>query len=290
MLQLLRSKFGPDLPAGARQDTVKDPASLEGIQLFEALVSETHAAVLRTAAVASCVNALASGRQFRALQIVKGMLPQQPSLLEALPRCQKELGLQINTPPVLMKYFVSLGYAQAGIATFCDDAEQWGAEQAVFLHLKNLSLVWRRVSHLALNAVATLDPEVERCLPSRYGQNTAVLKKLLAEVLRGGQPCLDANGLPFLPELPQRRPAARREANTPCIVEHLGKTARAVVKDISSSGLGLERAPPMTPQKVALVEFEDGRCFAGVVVWAKGANAGIKFDTPLRPDDPILLR
>ncbi len=44
----------------------------------------------------------------------------------------------------------------------------------------------------------------------------------------------------------------------------------------------------MTPQKVALVEFEDGPCFAGVVVWA--TNAGVKFDTPLRPDAPILLR
>ena len=47
MLQLLRSKFGPDLPVGARQDTVKDPASLEGIQLFEALVSETLGCVLK---------------------------------------------------------------------------------------------------------------------------------------------------------------------------------------------------------------------------------------------------
>ena len=63
---------------------------------------------------------------------------------------------------------------------------------------------------------------------------------------------------------------------------------RAIVKDISSSGLGLERIFEMAPHKVALIEFEDGRCIAGVVIWSKSNSAGIKFDAPLSPTDPLL--
>lgn len=45
----------------------------------------------------------------------------------------------------------------------------------------------------------------------------------------------------------------------------------------------------MAPEKVALIEFEDGRCFADVVVWSKGMSAGIKFDTALNATDALLV-
>ena len=289
MLRLLYARFGPNEQLASLQSAASLLSDLESIQLFETLVAETHAAALRTAAVASCVNTLGAGRLLISPECLKSVMPQPSSILEELPRCQKELRPGAQTIPAVTNFFNSLDYAQAGVCDFCADAEQWGAEQAAFLHLKNLSTVWRRVSQLALNAVVTLDADIQRCLPVRYGQNTAVLKKLLTDVLEGGQPCLDVNGQPYIPELPQRRPAARRVINKPCIVEHQGKAARASVKDISSSGLGLEDAPEMTPHKVALIEFEDGRCVAGVVVWSKGANAGIKFDTPLGPNDALLV-
>jgi PilZ domain len=259
------------------------------MQIFETLVGETHAAALRTATVASCVNALRSGHLVIAPQSLTSLIPLQCSVLDGVAHCREELGLTAESFRAATEFFGSLGYAQSSASTFCNDAAQWGTEQACFLHLKNVSAVWRRVSTLAFNAVVTLDPGIERCLPARYGENTAVLKRMLAEVIAGGQPCLDVNGQPYIPDLPQRRPAPRRTINKPCIVEHQGKTARAMVKDISSSGLGLEGAPDMTPQKVAVIEFEDGRCVAGMVVWAKGTRAGITFQTSLSVKDALLV-
>ena len=40
-------------------------------------------------------------------------------------------------------------------------------------------------------------------------------------------------------------------------------------------------------KSVVVVEIEN-RCMAGVVVWARGAYAGIKFDQPLKEDDPLI--
>ena len=54
--------------------------------------------------------------------------------------------------------------------------------------------------------------------------------------------------------------------------------ANAPDADVQSKGEGLLE-----------IEFDDGRCVAGVVVWSKGANAGIKFDTPLGPNDALLV-
>jgi len=287
MFALLRS--GQRAEPAHDPRTAQNPTDLGGIQLFEALVSDTHAAALRTAAIASSVNALSAGLLLKSPQLLQAILPQQPTVLAELPRCQKELGLKLDTPPILKAFFDSFGHAGTCIAAFCEDADRSGIERAVFLHFTNLSTVWRRVSDLALKAVAALHPEILRCLPQRYGENTAVLRKLLEQVLRGERPCLDVNGVPFLPELPQRRPAARLEINRPCVVEHQGKTVRAIVRDISSSGVGLERAPDLVPLKVAVIEFDDGRCLAGVVVWSKAGKAGIKFDSPLGPTDPFLV-
>jgi hypothetical protein len=133
------------------------------------------------------------------------------------------------------------------------------------------------------------EPAVEmmRCLPDVHGHNTPVLRRLLVDVLDRNSPCLNVNGSLFVPELPQRRSAARRKLNVACVVEHQDATLRAIAKDVSTSGLGLEQVKGLVPQKVALVEFADGRCLAGVVVWAKGSAAGLKFDRPLGLDDPL---
>lgn len=122
----------------------------------------------------------------------------------------------------MAKFFISLGYAQAGVSAFCDDAEQWGAEQAAFLHLKNLSAVWHRVSHLALNAVVTLNADIDFFSPAT-ARTPQFSSSCVSTSLPVGGPCLDVNGQPYVPELPQRRPAPRRVIDKPCIVEHTAR-------------------------------------------------------------------
>jgi hypothetical protein len=171
---------------------------------------------------------------------------------------------------------------------FCDDADRFGADEAAFLDAAQLNADWHRLSAAALGAVVALEADVRRCLPDCYTRNTPVLKKLLAEVIRGEHPCVDADGRVTLPSLPQRRAAMRPNVHLPCVIEHQGKTSRAIVKDISTGGVGLVAAPGLTAQTVILVDFEDGHCLAGLVVWSKGDHAGVKFDVPLKASHPLL--
>ena len=195
MFQFHRSRLTPEEPAAARRSRALP--GISGIELFETLVGETHAAAQRTIAVASCINAIGIGARQISPQSLLTLMPDTPTVMEDATRRQKTLGVQDETFASVTKFFASLGYAQALVCAYCDDAEQWGGQQAAFLHLKNLSAGWHRVSQLALAAISALDADIERCLSTRYAQNTAVLKHLLVDVLGGGRPCLDANGQPY---------------------------------------------------------------------------------------------
>jgi hypothetical protein len=240
MRQFLRSKSNADTAVAACHRPAGSPALLSGIPLFETLVGETHLAVLHTAVVGSGINSLGRGGGLQTPLGLRSLMPRSPSLMDAAPRCWIELRLSIESLSSLREYVATFDHARDCIESFCHDVEQWGPQPAVFLHAVLLTAKWRRVARCAMRAVETLHPDVVRCFPARYGQNTAVLRRLLWGVLRGDAPCLNASGQLFLPELPQRRPAARRNVNLPCIVEHQGKIFRATVKDISAGGLGLD--------------------------------------------------
>lgn len=280
MFQFFRSSANRVKPSGPSN------SQLSGIPLFEQLVSETHLACLQTAVISSAVNALGQKGVLKAPWVLRDLISGYPNLLHDLSRSQKDLGLALDMADIYV-LFAELGNATERILELCEDAEQLGIEQAAFLHINRLRTTWRHLSRRALLATKGLDADVQRCLPERYAQNTTILKKLLTEVVNGAWPCVDGNGFPFVPDLPQRRPAARHNVNQRCIVEHLGRTQDAVVKDASTSGLGLERLNGAQPGKIALVELANSRCLAGTIVWAKGATAGLKFDAPLNPNDPL---
>lgn len=292
MLQFLRSKLSlvpvhTNRPAAAL--TAARSKGLEGIALFEELVCATQVAALQVAAVGSCVNALGSKGGAKNALALRNFVPHQPTVFSSLSRCCAEMQLERATMLRVEKFFSDLSVVERQTYVFCSDVERFGAKQAVALHHTALMATWRQMSQRALEAVEELDPEVQHCLAERYSENTAVLTRLLTSVVDGGHPCLDARGYPYLPELAQRRPAPRRAVFHACTLEHQKKTSRAIVRDISASGLGLEYARDLTPQKVILVEFENGRCLSGVVVWKSGTRAAIKLDNPLNPKDPLLV-
>jgi hypothetical protein len=292
MLQFLRSRLSlvpvhTNRPAAAL--TPARSKGLEGIALFEELVCATHVATLQVAAVASCVNALGSKGGLKNALVLRNFVPHQPTVISSLSRCCAEMQLERATMLRVEKFFSDLPAAERQTDVFCSDVERYGAKQAVALHHTALMATWRQMSQRALEGLEALDPDVQHCLAERYSENTAVLTRLLTSVIDGGNPCLDARGYPYLPELAQRRPAPRRAVFHACTLEHQGNTSRAIVRDISTSGLGLEYARQLTPQEVILVEFENGLCLAGVVVWTSGTRAAVKFDTALNPKNPLLV-
>jgi hypothetical protein len=263
---------------------------MDAVVCFEQLVGELHLAAMQVAVVTSGVNALSEGVQLKNPLALQDLGPQLPSADKiALPRhCREELGIAVKSLATVRDFFGELKTAQRDVEAFCADADEFGTEEAAFLDLPGVADRWRCLSLRALTAVVALEKDVARCLPGRYSHNTPLLKKLLRSVIEGGRPCVDDNATVKLPDLPQRRAAVRPNVHLPCVLEYHGRTFQAVAKDISTGGLGLEEAPLLAPQTVVLVEFENGHCIAGLVVWSKGARAGVKFDVPLKPSDPLL--
>jgi hypothetical protein len=289
MLQVLRSTFSwlgiPFEPASGCADD-----DVDAVLRLEQLIGELHLAALQTAVVTSGVNVLAQGGRLENASSLKDLMPEMPAPGQiSLPRrVREEIGVKLNSLLPSRDFFEESKAAQQDLRAFCKDVDQFGTEEAAFLDVAHLDVAWHNLSTLALAAVVALEADVGRCLPDRYTRNTPMLKKLLVDVIRGGHPCVDANGTVKLPDLPQRRAALRPNVHLPCVLEHHGQTYQAVVKDISTGGVGLEDAPTLMPQTVVLIEFENGYCLAGLVVWSKGNRAGVKFDTPLKPNHPLL--
>jgi hypothetical protein len=292
MLEVLRSTLGW-LGMGLERTGVRareGGEEVDAVLRFEQLVGELHLAALQSAVVTSGVNVLARGGHLANAPVLEDLMPQMPDAERiVLPRrARQELGIRLASLAPTRAFFNACGSAQRDLQAFCADADRFGTEEAAFLDVAHLDVAWHNLAAGALAAVVALEGDVRRCLPERYTRNTPVLKTLLVEAIRGGHPCVDAEGMVKLPDLPQRRAALRPNVHLPCVIEHHGRTARAVAKDISTGGVGLVGAPGLVPQSVILIDFENGHCCAGVVVWSRGERAGVKLDVPLKAGHPLL--
>lgn len=290
MLQVLLSALSwLRVPFGAGREPCQDgEEDIDAVLQFEELVGELHLAALQTAVVTSGINVLARGGHLASAAELRDMMPRTPARTALPRRVREEIGIKFSSLAPARDFFSASKIAQRDLGAFCDDADKFGAEEAAFLDVAHLHVEWHNLSTGALAAVVALEADVRRCLPERYTRNTPLLKKLLLDVMRGGHPCVDDDGVVKLPDLPQRRAAMRPNVHLPCVIEHQGQTWRAIVKDISTGGVGLSGVPGLTPQAVILVDFENGHCVAGLVVWSKGHRAGVKFDTPLKTTHPLL--
>ena len=256
--------------------TVSDPGALQspahdhdGVSVIEQIVCQAHAAALHTAVVTSAVNGLRSPGRLRCPLALRNVLPGETAVGELLSRGRAVGVINAALLRKLMDFFNAVTKVRTTTLTFCADIDEYGPAHAGFLHIHALHKASLRASRQALHVVRDLNHQLRTQLPGRYGENTRVLTNLLTAVIDGGEPCLDAFGDLSVPTLPQRRPAPRRRAWLSCVVEHQGITSRAILKDISVSGLGLAEASTLTPTKVILIELQNGRCLTGTVVWSR---------------------
>ena len=274
----------------ANAETDASGADVEAVLRFEQLIGELHLAAMQIAVAASGINAIKAGICLKNPLALRDLGPQVPDPSKiAMPRTSREeLGIAYKHIAAVRVLFSEVKSAQLEVEAFCADAEQFGTEEAAFLDIASVSDRWQCLGARALAAVIAVEQDVQRCLPARYSRNTPLLKQLLRRVIEGGHPCVDQASTIKLPDLPQRRAAVRPNVQLPCVLEYHGMTCQAVAKDISTGGVGLHGAPALVPEMVVLLEFEGGICLAGVVVWSRGARAGIKFDTPLKPSHKLL--
>lgn len=262
---------------------------LEGYALLEALVCETHTAALQTATTTSAVNALKMEGRIEDPRRIVDFVPHEPPILRAARVMFEDLGLEGNAVDAIETFFDQLGPARASLEQFLADLPALGAARAEVLHRARITSSWQLACRGAVIAVKAFDQQFRYNLSERYAETVPVLVSLLNSAAQGLQPCIDAGGRPFMPELPQRRLAARKALFQECTLRHSRKVIRALARDISTGGLGLDSAPGLHVGELVVVELLSGRRLMGCVAWIKGRSAGIRFGTPLPPNDPLLF-
>jgi hypothetical protein len=265
------------------------PFDLEGGALAEALVCETQTAALQTAVVTSALNALRHPGRLETPTEIKNFVPHQPPAIMAARAWLADLELAPATIETVEVFFQELRPARAQLDRLFSEAAEIGFERAEIIHRSQLAASWQVACRGAIDAVRSLDRALRFSLPERYAESVPVLVSLLNSSADGLQPCVDLTGRPFMPELPQRRRSARKGLFQECKVQHARRTVSALVRDISTGGLGLEGIAELRPADMVIVDLACGRRLLGRVVWVKGRLSGVRFSTPLPPNDPLLF-
>lgn len=285
MLQSLRSK----LFTADRNENAEQAVGLDRNGLLEAIVCETQTAALHVAAITSGLNALKAKAQLKAPAELKNFLPAASAVIGELLRSHEEAGLDARAIVAIKELFGELGAARPRIERLLADLERLGADEHGSPAHVSACAEWSRLCQQALAAVSALDADSRDRLPSYYGENTVMLIGVLRAAGEGQHPCIDKAGRVALPNMPQRRKTTRRSLLQQGMLRYRGKTAPVIAKDISTTGLGLERAPELKRDELVQVELTGGRRLMGVVVWASGPSAGVRLGKPLPPNDPLLI-
>ncbi|HEX6611533.1 MAG TPA: PilZ domain-containing protein [Hyphomicrobiaceae bacterium] len=283
MLQSLRSKVFTAGRAETPASGGDAPASaLDGVALLEAIVCETQTEAMHAGVVASGLNALRLKQRVKAPQSLKNFLPRDSAVVGELLRAHEEAGLSGETTIHLREVLATLAASRAGPERFFAEGGRDGEP------LSALASQWMRLSEQLAGALMLLQPEISGRLPDYYASNSATLVKVLTSAAGGAHPCIDAAGDVVLPDLTQRRRAARRSLLQQVTLRHRGKNTPVIAKDISATGLGLDRVPELKLEELVQIEMTGGRRLMGMVVWIRGVTAGIRLGKPLPPNDPLL--
>lgn len=285
MLQSLRSAFSSD-PARAASPA-QQPLQKQGLVLLEEIICGTHYAVLNTAIIGSCFNALRHKRKFLRPTSMRNHIPHPPSARMAWGRLMQEMQQPEAVSVPVATFFTHLGAVETQVEFLCNEIDASGQSAAILKHAAQLGGSAKQMADLGVATLNALERIASSALSNYFMRNMVLLRGFLADVSGGGSPLIDRDGRIIVPDLPQRRPPLRKHVQLPCVVECKGREHRAIVTNISAGGIGITKAPELSPRSVVVVEVME-RCFTGRVVWISGANAGIRFDVLLKDEDPLL--
>lgn len=256
--------------------------------VLDALTCDMHASALLAATLASWANGLVTATNTIHANQIRRYVPQDPMAAYTVWARLTRDDLTLETQAALGVFLSNLAAAQHDLEPYLNDAQRIGERRAGVLHASRLVVTWRSLCGDAMAALSQLESEATRFQWNCHGENHRLLVDILESAAEGRCPCLDYGGRLSPPELPQRRHTLRRMLWQDCTVRQERLLISAIVRDISTGGLGLMHAPGLRLHERAELELTSGRILDGVVVWTSETSAGVTFARPLPPDDPLL--
>ena len=184
-------------------------------------------------------------------------------------------------------YFTRLEFAQRLTQNFCDLSS--GETAAVRrVECEKLEDAWRRVCVAAIDAARTirqlLADDGYRVAPAAHPHAEA----LLGAAQRGERPCIDDSGCVTVPGWAESRASKRHAVGIQVRIVYRGNEQSATLDNVSVSGFGLSGLEGGIPGRLISIAMPGIETLTGVIIWDRGGRTGVKLDSPLRDDHPLL--
>ena len=285
MLGALLKSSEPAKPRRALPPT-SDPT--DGFARFEALVCEFHWTALQIGAIASCMNASLASRRSWMLRACSNLVPVEAPVVKVALRSWQDIGLPRDLAASVARAYFNLADAKKLALPLINSAGIFVAPQIPLAKLEQIAVVWRKLAEDCREAALEMEPETRWRLNGAYTGNALVLSKFLKEAMSGLQTCVNQQGEVALPILPQRRQIPRFITLQSCKIFSQAGAISAFARDTSRNDLSVDCDRDFRLKEAVVVTLRNGRKLPGLIVWSKDGKSGIRFDSPLPDDDPLI--
>lgn len=280
--------------AAGRLTPREAPTPAERVRLSEAWSHEFLHVAMMSAFVAMGCNGLALRGSAAGMAAIEVNIPDEPAVNRAIRQGLLELPDGFET----LKATVQRAYDSLERAISEFRAIQGArADLVTAASLEQLASVWRETAELMLVALEHFS--AKRLLPAhevidkdaRHRCPTRV-RELLAEAMASRM--LKASDRPppvptaQLPKWVQRRRWTRKSLDLDCRVDARGHSHTTTLRNISMGGALLGGLPFLMRGTPVTLTLDNGRRLEATIMWARDSNAGIKFDSQLVFDDPLI--
>lgn len=264
-------------------------AKPENNALLEAIVGEVQGWSISAIMIGSHFNAPNLKTEKNPCSELLRLIPKEAAVLGVIQNGMVDTRLSRATLNLLKQAWAGFSESAALIADYNLECGEMGPERASILHQASLTAAWRSVSSKLVKLQAQMVPEISVGLNDLYSPNWDILQPLLVEVSKGKAPCINSDGQIVEPDLPQRRHNTRVSLLQACIVRYGNHSFPALARDISTGGIGIDRAHHLPIGQMISVELQHGRNLSGRVVWSGSGRLGIALESELDPRDPLLF-
>lgn len=270
------------------------PTPAERVRLAEAWSHEFLHVAMMSAFVTMGCNGLALRGSAAGMAAVEVNIPDEPAVNRAIRQGLLELPDGFET----LNASAQRAYDSLERAITEFRAVQGArADLVTATSLARLASVWRETAELMLVALEHFS--AKRLLPAHEVINKDArhrcptrVRELLTEAMESRM--LKASDRPpppptaQLPKWVQRRRWTRKSLDLDCRVEARGQSYTTTLRNISMGGALLGGLPFLMRGTPISLSLDNGRRLEATIMWARDSNAGIKFNSQLAFDDPLI--
>jgi hypothetical protein len=232
------------------------------------LVAEVISSARATAIFTSLANAMASETNVAILGAPAAYVPTDCGVTRRLLTGPLATELPWSAVSLAHQMCDRLALAQSITRTALNDANpDW----------KKLSAVWRQIASGLLVALYDLDRIHDAESLGAMDADVQPVLRALADARGGGTPYVSSSGALFIPGVVDWRSGAREEQRIGVEVQTQMFRTRALVTDLSATGLGLADVDGLATGEPVTLRLDDGQSFDGFVAWTRQRRAGIAF-------------